>query len=241
MKKEIFYYGTVKNIIVAFATVFSDIRFINDHGEVITVPLHYAPKEKFVTSIYENLDPNQIATEMNLPRMGFEMNDMAFASERYSNPMNKVKSGFTHDRKYLFTRIPYDFQFNLYLATKRFEESLKIVEQILPFFTPELNISIHDKPDFDLITDIPITLNAASFSIEWEGDFEEKRRIEWTLNFTVKGWLYGDVKHQEVIKKTIVNMTEMDVNTKFATLISEVSPKTANATDTHTILNSIIE
>ena len=241
MKKNIFYHGTVKNIIVAFATVFSDIRFINDHLEEITVPLHYSPKEKFVAAIYENLDPNNIATETNLPRMGFDMVDMAFASERFSNPLSKLKSTTVSDRKYIYTRVPYDFQFNVYLATKKFEESLKIVEQIIPFFTPELNISIHDKPDFNLVTDVPITLNAASFSIEWEGDYEEKRHIEWTMNFTVKAWLYGDVKHQEVIKKTIIEMTELDVNKKFATLTSEVSPKTANLTDPYTVVNSISE
>ena len=241
MKKEIFYHGTVKKLIVAFAQVFSNIKFINDYDESITVPLHYSPKEKFIDLIFESLDPNNMNIENNLPRMGFELTDMSFASERFSNPLGKVISNTPHDRKFVYTRIPYDFQFNLYLATKRFEESLKIMEQILPFFTPELNISVHDKPDFGLVTDVPITLNAAAFTIDWEGSYEEKRRIQWDVSFTVKGWLYGDVKVQETIKKTIVNMTEMDMNNKFATLISEVYPKNANKTDPHSIIDSIIE
>jgi hypothetical protein len=63
----------------------------------------------------------------------------------------------------------------------------------------------------------------------------------WTLGFTAKGWLYGDVKQQNVIKKTITDLSQPDFDRKFATLISEVVPNTAGRNDPHTIVDTIIE
>lgn len=237
MPRPTFYHNTIKNIIVAFGTVFDDIRYINDEGVEIKVPIHYAPKEKFVTYFTEKADFDQFDIEQVLPRMAFEISGMNFAPERFVNPLNRITDSLQNETKYMFSRIPYDFQFNLYLATKKFEDSLKIVEQIMPFFTPELNITIRDKEDFGLRTDIPVVLNSAGFDIQYEGSFDTKRSIMWTLGFTVKGWLYGDVKQQNVIKETITDLKQADFDRKFVTLISEVVPRSANKNDPHTIVD----
>jgi hypothetical protein len=241
MSRPVFYYNTIKNIIVAFGIIFDNIRYINDEGIEIKVPIHYAPKEKFVSYFMEKADFDQLDMEIQLPRMAFEITSLNFAPERFVNPLNRITDSTHDEEKYMFSRIPYDFQFNLYLATKKFEDSLKIVEQIMPIFTPEFNITIKDKEDFGLRTDIPVILNSAGFDIEYEGTYETKRTIMWTLGFTAKGWLYGDVKQQHVIKKTITDLSQPDFDRKFATLISEVVPSTASKSDPHTIVDTIDE
>ncbi|MDD5149993.1 MAG: tail sheath stabilizer and completion protein [Flavobacterium sp.] len=220
MARPVFYNQTIKNCIVAFATIFNDIRIITEHNEEITVPLHYAPKEKFVSMIDENVDLNVINIERVLPRMGFELTGLLFDSTRFSNPLNRMIDVQNNvSKKYMFSRVPYNLQFTLYIATKKFETALQIVEQIFPFFVPELNITVRDKEDFNLFTDIPVTLDSSSFSIEYEGTFEEKRRIEWEMNFTLKAWLYGDVKQQERIKKTIIDFNSVSFTEQFDTLV----------------------
>jgi hypothetical protein len=241
MPRPVFYYNTIKNLIVTFGTVFDDIRFINDEGIEIKVPIHYAPKEKFVSYFTEKPDFDQLDIEIQLPRMAFEISGLNFASNRFVNPLSRIKDPTIDEKKYMFSRIPYDFQFNLYVATKKFEDSLKIVEQIVPFFTPELNVTIKDKDDFSLQTDVPIVLNSVSFDIQYEGSYDTKRTIMWTLGFTLKGWLYGDVKQQNVIKETITNLTQLDINNKFETLISEVVPRTASENDPHEIVDRTVE
>ena len=241
MPRPVFYHNTIKNLIVAFGSIFDDIRFVNDEGDEIKVPIHYAPKEKFVSYFAEKADFDELDIEYVLPRMAFEINGMNFAPERFVNPLNRITDSSRDETKYMFSRIPYDFQFTLYLATKKFEDSLKIVEQILPFFTPELNVTIKDKEDFGLRTDVPIVLNSAGFDIQYEGSYETKRTIMWTLGFTVKGWLYGDVKQQNVIKETITDLTQPDFDKKFVTLISEVVPRSASKNDAYTIVDSKIE
>ncbi len=239
MVNQIFYYNTIKNLIVAFASVFDNVKYYDDFDAVIKVPLHYAPKEKFISYFLEDTDFRQSEIEFVLPRMAFEISSLNFASERFVNPLNKIHDHRNDETKYIFSRLPYNVDFTLYIATKKFEDSLKIVEQILPFFTPELNITINDKDDFDLKTDVPIVLNSAGFDIDYEGDYANKRTIMWTLTFTAKAWIYGDTKQSAVIKETINNLTQKDFDKKFEILTSEISPRTARKYDEHIIIDSI--
>lgn len=239
MVNQIFYYNTIKNLIVAFASIFNDVKYYDDFDTIIKVPLHYAPKEKFISYFLEDTDFRQSEIEYILPRMAFEISSLNFASERFVNPLNKIHEHRNDETKYVFSRLPYNIDFTLYIATKKFEDSLKIVEQILPFFTPELNVTINDKDDFDLKTDIPIILNSAGFDIDYEGSYADKRIIMWTLTFTAKAWLYGDTKQSAVIKETISHLTQKDFDIRFETLTSEIIPREARKYDPHIIKDSI--
>lgn len=242
MRPSFFYYQTVKNVIAAFGTIFSDVVYVNDYGQEITVPLHYAPREKFIEFIQVKTDyDNALDTDTTLPRLGFELTGIDYDSSRMLNPMSRMTHQNDSQSLYMFNRIPYNFNFGLYLAARKFEDSLKIVEQIIPFFTPDLNITIRDKEDFALSTDIPILLNDVSFVIEYQGSFETRRTVQWNFSFTAKGYLYSNVREQARIKETIVKMSNKDFNRVYETFISEVEPRQANKTDPHTIIDSIID
>ncbi len=241
MSRPIFYYNTIKNLIVAFASIFDDMKYYNDFNEIIKVPLHYSPREKFISYYTEDVDFGSSNIEYILPRMGFEISSLNYAAERAVNPLNKMRDYGQDETKYMFSRLPYNVDFVLYIATKKFEDSLKIVEQILPFFNPELNITVNDKDDFDLKTDVPVVLNSAGFDIDYEGSYENKRTIMWTLSFTVKGWLYGEVKNIAAIKETINNLTQKEFDHKFAILTSEVIPREAKKYDPHIVKDSVDE
>lgn len=154
-------------------------------------------------------------------------------------------SRMTHIRgsnpEYMFNRVPYNFAFTLYLATRKFEDSLKIIEQIVPFFTPDLNITVKDKEDFDISTDIPVILNNTSFTIDWQGNFETRRTVQWELSFTAEAYLYSNVREQTRIKETIVKMSNADFNKVYESLLSEVEPRSANREDPHVIIDSIVD
>lgn len=178
---------------------------------------------------------------INLPRFGFELTSVDYDSTRMVNPMGKMRHTEDEHHRYMFSRIPYNFAFSLYLATVKFEDSLKIVEQIIPFFTPELNITIKDKEDFDIYTDIPIVLNNSSFMIDYMGGFETRRTIQWTFAFTAKAYLYSNVREQTRIKETIIKMTNRDLNLVYETLISEVNPRNVEKTEAHQIIDTVLE
>ena len=235
MARPIFYNQGVKNVIVAFGSIFDEVRYLDPDGIVVKVPLGYSPKSKFVEIYTAEPDFDSPENRETLPRMGFEITGMNFAPERYHNPLSRMASA--DNKQFMFARIPYDFTINLYLATKAFEESLKIVEQIVPFFTPELTVTMKDSVDYNLKTDVPIILNSVGFDIVYLGSFEETRVIEWTLGFTVKAYLYSDSKATGRIKETIMNLTEEERDTRFSQLISTVVVREAERDDPHVIVN----
>jgi len=234
-RPEYFYYNTIKKIITTFGLLFRDIVFEDDFKILKKVPIHYLPKEKFLEIINHIDYDDGTEIQYTLPQMGFELNNIEYDSSRMLNPMSKISK----DDSYMLNRIPYDFPFTLYLASRKFEESLKIVEQILPFFTPELNVSIKDHEQFDIISDIPFILNSSSFTIEFEGSFETKRNITWTFEFIAKGWLYSNIRSQKRIKETIVKMENKDFNKVYESFISYVEPRFADKFDEHQIIDKI--
>ena len=80
----------------------------------------------------------------------------------------------------------------------------------------------------------PIILNSIDYDDTYEGDFAQRRAIIYTLDFTVKTYLYGPVTETKTIKKTITDMyTSTDVNTapREVRYITVPDPLTADADD----------
>lgn len=238
MARDIFYYGTTKKLIVGFASIFEEVHYIDGHNQNILVPIHYSPKEKFVEAIQANPDFDNTTFDITLPQMGFEITSMKFAADRHLNPLSKIHDVNSSNEEFMFNRVPYDYSISLYVATRRFEDSLKIIEQIVPFFTPELTITLRDKEDFSVESNIPIVLNDVSFNVDYEGSFSTKRTITWTLDFTAKSYLYSNARALSRIKESIINLTNDDFESQFMKYTAEVSPRSANASDPHTIVET---
>jgi hypothetical protein len=123
-----------------------------------------------------------------------------------------------------FGPVPYDIGFSLHIYTRNTEDASNVVEQILPFFTPEFTLTIKSMTDLAIKVDAPIVLNGISKEDTYEGGFEERRTLIWTLDFTLKGILFGPVSTTSgLIKKAFI---------EFYTP-SQYSVETANARSTN--------
>ena len=60
-------------------------------------------------------------------------------------------------------------------------------------------------PEMEIIMDIPVILNDIRYEDKYDSDFKERRAIVWTLDLTLKGYIYGPVKKSGIIK--FVNTT----------------------------------
>ncbi len=200
-------------MIIAFGNLFNEIyieRYVSDTDrKLILVPLSNAPKEKFIVRLKQNpyLEDGNIA--ISLPRMAFQLDSFAYSNDRklISTGYNsKVTSNSTKNKQY--NPAPYDFLFSLYILTDSMEDGTQILEQILPFFTPEYTVTVNTIPELDIKHDIPIVLNGVN-SIEDlfdTPDFQTKRLITWTLSFTMHGYIYGPIKEVGIIRKTITDI-----------------------------------
>lgn len=149
-------------------------------------------------------DPEiQRETAIILPRMGFEMIGMNYDGSRKLITVGRtVKKDDTNANKLKrqYNPVPWNFNFNLYVYVKNAEDGTKIIEQILPFFTPEWTATVNLIPEMNVVMDIPIILNSVDPEDTYEGQFEDTRKIIWTLSFTVKGWLYGPIVSKPIVK-----------------------------------------
>ncbi len=228
-----FYHQTIKRAVVVFGTVFNEVKYIDDFGELRTVPLYYSSREKFIEHNLEREDIYAIKTAQSAPRMGYILSGLAYAPQRMTNRLARLKSDQT--KKTQLNRVPYDLTFELYSRTVRFEEGLKLIEQILPLFAPEFNVTANDVDDYGFENDYTINLNSVQADDLYQGDYTVTREFLWTLSFTVKAYLYNQDTLATRIKETIVNFLPNDYETAFERLTNSVNPKTAEKTDPHII------
>lgn len=193
-------------------------------------------KEKFLVRLDEqsNLDDRAFAT--TLPRMGFEITGLTYDASRKLTRTQKhriVKE--TDDGKTLnfnYTPVPYNIDFTLYSFTATAENGLMIIEQILPYFQPDLTVTVNMVPDMNIKRDIPIILNTVNYEDSYNGTFTQRRAVIYTLNFTAKTYLFGPMSNQKVIKKVQDDLhTDLPDASREERIIITPNPTTADADD----------
>ena len=206
-----FYHETMRKCVVGFGTLFNDIHITrkDSSGNIIQsmkVPLAYGAKQKFLTRLTE--DPNLTKTvAITLPRIGFEIGQIAYDSTRKLNKIQKVKkAGVTSDSvDSQYMPVPYNIDFELYCMSKNSDDALQIVEQILPYFQPDYTITINDIVQMSSKRDVPIILTGVAYEDNYAGEWIERRAIIYTMSFTAKCYLYGPVMTGQVITKVQVD------------------------------------
>ena len=207
-----FYHETIRKIIVAFGTTFNNVQLVrkNNDGDIIQsmkVPLAYGPQQKYLVRLNEDADlSKQVA--ITLPRIGFEIQNLSYDPSRKLNRVQKfkkVKTGKSNTLESQFMPVPYNLSIQLYVMAKQSDDALQIVEQILPFFQPDYTLTINDMADMGIKRDVPIVLNGISYEDNYQGDFETRRALIYTLDFTAKFYLYGPVTSSSVIKTVQVD------------------------------------
>jgi len=202
-----FYHETIRRYVVLFGTLFNDIyvqRPDTNHNtnHTVKVPVTYGPKEKVLARL--TADPSlDRKPAIVLPIISFEITGIQYDASRKLNTLGRRSKTDASDSSKLFYQynpVPYDISFSLHILVKNTDDGTRIVEQILPFFTPEWTSTINVIPDMDITMDIPVILNTVDLTDTYEGDYETRRAIEWTLTFTLKGYVFGPIHKSGIIK-----------------------------------------
>ena len=207
-----FYNRTIRKIVVAFGTVFNDIhlvRYTKDGltaKETIKVPLNWGAKEKYITRLTS--DPTltkSIAT--TLPRISFDMTGMSYDSSRkLPTTVRNFSANNATSVKTQYVPVPYNFDFSLSIYVRNTEDGTQILEQILPFFTPDFSVTVDFVAAMDPKYDMPIILNSVSNEVDYEGEMMTTRMIIWNLEFTAKGHIWPPVKTGKIITTANTNL-----------------------------------
>jgi hypothetical protein len=210
---EYFYHEILRNTIIGFGTLFNDISIKHvDNSDnvvsVIKVPIAYGPTQKFLARLEQVPDLNK-PVQISLPRMSFEFVGLTYDTTRKVTTTQTFTTSLVEDSKQIrktYMPVPYNMQFELSIFTKLNDDMLQIVEQILPYFQPAYTLSINLVKSIGEKRDIPIVLEGISMDDQYEGSFDTRRSLIYTLRFTAKTYLFGPVADvsKDVIKKVSV-------------------------------------
>ena len=215
-----FYHEILRKTVIGFGTLFNNINIRHKDASgtnfsVMKVPLAYGPMQKFLARIQQQPDlEREIA--ITLPRLSFEMQGIQYDPTRKTGIAQTflAKSGTTAKKVYM--PVPYNVGFELSIMAKLSDDALQILEQIVPYFQPSFNITINLIDSIGEKKDIPIVLESINYSDQYEGSFDTRRTIIYTLAFTAKTYLFGPVADnpEGLIKKVDVDYyTDTNVKT----------------------------
>ena len=192
-----FYHEIIRKTVVSFGTVFNDIhvRHQDNTGKDLVntkVPIAYGPRQKFLARIQQQPELNK-AIAISLPRMSFEMTSITYDPSRKSGITQTFKAKDGKKFKKVFMPVPYNLGFQLNILTKLQDDSLQILEQILPFFQPGYTLTVDLVNSIGEKRDIPLILNGISYSDDYEGNFDTRRALIYTLDFTAKSYMFGPI------------------------------------------------
>lgn len=208
---DTFYNGSIRKMVVAFGSLFNQIKI--EHTEssgttTILVPIAYSAKEKYITRI------NAVSgdVQVTLPRMGFEITGFVYDGQRKRNTLSRTiarSDVYGAGVDFSYAEVPYNIDFALYISVSSMDDGLRIIEQILPYFAPEFVVSVNFGGINNKI-DVPVYLNSVSSQEDYEGEFTTRRLITFTLNFTMKTYVFGNTKNYSEIRKVLANVNNLD-------------------------------
>ena len=221
---EYFYNEIFRKTIIGFGTLFNNLT-IKQEGSVVKVPLAYGPIQKFLARLEQAPELSQ-ATQISLPRMSFEFTGLTYDPARKVSTTQQITvkdpdSGT--DTKKVYTPVPYNMQFELGIMCKLNDDALQLVEQILPYFQPQYNLTINLLSSINEKKDVPIILENVTMQDDYEGDYTSRRVLLYTMRFTAKTYLFGPVSSatKDIVKSVSVRYlaggsksTERDVTYK---------------------------
>jgi hypothetical protein len=205
------YNRVIRKIVVGFGNLFNEITLVrfnpdSTEAERFIIPIAYSSKERYVMRLEDDLSLDK-KVQVTLPRLSFEMTGLSYDASRKQNTNIKNFAQTSAGVVAQYNPVPYNFDFSLYLYVRNIEDATQVIEHILPYFTPDYTIKLNLIPEMGITKEIPVILNSTQQEIVYEGNRDqETRMIIWTLNFTVKGFIFGKSSTSGIIKTSITNI-----------------------------------
>ena len=206
------YNRIIRKYVIGFGNLFNDIkiaRFNPDGSEAerFLIPIAYATKERYVMRLEDDYTLDK-KVQVALPRFSFEMTGLSYDASRKQNTNTRNFAQTDTGVLAQYNPVPYNFDFKLYLYVRNIEDATQVLEHIIPYFTPDYTMKLNLVPEMGVVKEVPVILNTADHEIIYEGDRnQETRMIIWTLDFTVKGFIFGKTSGPaKVIKTAITNI-----------------------------------
>jgi hypothetical protein len=220
-----FYNQNLRKLVVGFGSLFSNINVQHDNPEdtvsplIIRVPITYAPQEKFIRRLLETSSISDgTRIENQLPRLSYMMSSVTPDPSRRRNKSTTSKTMVGSpgncngsSANFITEEVPVNVSFSLFVYTRHLDDTLQIVEQIIPYFNPDHIITI-DMNSAQSDVRIPITMLSNNISERYDGDFGNRRVNISSFNFVAKSYIFGKIETQNVISSVGPPGISFDLN-----------------------------
>lgn len=217
-----FYFSLFRKSVIAFANCFNNIHIKRQKFpgtpdkqiiESLKVPIQYGSYENFLARIAAVPEDQRMQTQWSLPRIGFNITGLKYDGSRKVVPTQFVRALPKSDAPEIeqgkqykqYMPIPYNLSVSLSVLARTQDDGFQIMEQILPFFHPTLNVSIEVIEETREERDISIQLDNIVYVDDFEQNINERGTLIWTLNFTVRTYLFGPIDIQKDIRKVTID------------------------------------
>ncbi len=202
--------------------------------KIIPVPVQWATREKWVELLRSSssrrvMDPairdkNPVEMQWILPRLSLNMTGMSYDSSRRLGKTQDIgtlqKNPVTYNtRPRIYTPVPYNLNFELVSISRHLDDNMQIMEQLLPFFSPSMSMSIKLFPDRDPES-IPFILNSVVIDNPTDLSENDERIFTNTYNFTAKVNYYhipladqGTI--QNINTNLVIKIEETNINVQW--------------------------
>jgi hypothetical protein len=212
------YNSTIRTYTTVFGSLFDNIQIRkHEDGQLIRVPIDYSSKEKFIAKMFQtnadDIENQKPDIQTILPRIGYQLIDVVYDSSRKTNTTHKHRYLDDNDApRHVMNPVPYSFMFELFVHVRHINDAMQIMEQILPYFQPQFNVTINEEAENGLSNrDVPIVMDSVSLDDAHEGDFNSRRTVEVLFSFNMNGYIYPPSQStNNVIKHTIIDFNGVD-------------------------------
>lgn len=224
-----YYNESIRKIVLAFGSLFESIYVIRTEKdgterERIRIPLSYGSKEKFIWKLTQesSLSKNS-RVQTVLPRLGFEITNMMYDPTRKINRINQRADVVDGVYKSMYSEVPYLIGFSLFAFTRHMDDMLQIIEQVVPYFSPEYTVTVKMN-DLHPTVDIPFVMNSVAMNEDYEGTFENRRALICTFDITAKTYIYPNICGATggIIERTDINFYDGQDTVAGSTYVGDV-------------------
>ena len=223
--KNHFYHHNIWKHVAAFADLFNDMEvyvYDKQRKNVLgkkKVPVILGPKEKVISvlSVIDGTPKPEI--DNHLPKISIIWNGLNWDQARQTGSNHKRDLGIElrdndgelssklTDRQ----TIPYLMEFQVTLWTVYLDEAVQLLENILPFFHPDLHLSLYERGS-GIERKTKVELQSVAPNFVYELNEPDRRMIQFDLSFIMEVNLYRPIEIDGVIERAYIGISAVNEN-----------------------------
>lgn len=228
---SVLYKSAIRTVVTIFGSLFNNIyvRTYNIDGSISEttrkVNISFSDKSNYAIWIESKMrrPDNNTKIGLRLPRLSYDLTGFSPNEQRQLNPHMYSVGAINQNTTVPFANkanspASYEFNFTLTLWASDMDTSVQVLENILPYFKPEVNIKVIEQDELSIANDISVVFRGITKNDNYQDGFEQNRIIQWDMDFSVFSNIWTKSEASEIIKEI-----KIDLSDDFISLSKEIN------------------